>query len=544
MLRKSEVRRLGKDNIMAGLISNQQHGGSFFSQTPERIFTPEDFSPDENLMIQTAEQFSRKEILPQLEALDQQAEGLMPSLVRKAGELGFCGIDTAEAYDGLGLSKNLAARILEFLSLNGSFSVTIGITSGISQVGLSLFGEESQRQQFLPKLTSGEWIGAYALSEPNSGSDALSMSCRAERHGDKWVLNGTKMWISNAKWADLFLVMAKVDGERVTAFLVERNAPGVSVAPEEDKMGLKGSSTARLVLENAEIPLENQLYVEGKGHHVAFNALNLGRFKLASMSIGPAREAITQAASYALDRKQFGQSISDFGLIRKKLAEMAGRFYAAESMIYRTGALIDQAFDQQGGSVEGNRLAAEEFAIECSACKVLSTEVEAFIVDEAIQVFGGYGFTEEFPVARLYRDARVSRIYEGTNEINRVFLADRLMRRAKEGRLSLSGSGDSYLSELAAKAFAHAGSGQVFIGALSDLAMLSYAEQSARLRAKQQGGIFDLAYQNFLQWAQLQGAAAYQIATGEAVHVPATPHLGIDELAAAVLETKAPLRKT
>ena len=239
----------------------------------------------------------------------------MPSLIRKAGDLGFCGIDSPEAYGGLGLSKNLAARILEFLSLNGSFSVTYGITSGISQVGLSLFGNESQKQQYLPKLTSGQWIGAYALSEPNSGSDALSVSTRAERKGDKWILNGTKMWISNAKWADLFLVMAKIDGEKFSAFLVEKDFPGVSVAREEHKMGLKGSSTARLVLENAEVPLENLLYEPGLGHHVAFNALNLGRFKLSSMSIGPAREAIGASAAYALDRKQFGRSIASFGLI-------------------------------------------------------------------------------------------------------------------------------------------------------------------------------------------------------------------------------------
>lgn len=526
---------------MAGIITTTEHGGSFFAKCPEQIFTPEDFSVDELLMIQTAEQFSRKEILSRVDLIDQQQEGLMPKLLLDAGAIGFCGIDTPEEYGGLGLSKNLSARILEFLSLNASFSVSIGITSGISQVGLAMFGSEEQRQKYLPRLTSGEWIGAYALSEPDSGSDALSLSTKAERRNGHWVLNGTKMWISNAKWANLFLVIAKVDGERVTAFLVERDFPGVSIGREEHKMGLKGSSTARLVLENAVVPLENMLYLEGKGHQVALNSLNLGRFKLASMSIGPAREAIGQAASYALDRKQFGKSISEFGLVRKKFAEMASRFYAAESMIYRTGALIDGAFDQLSGPIEGNKAAAEEFAIECSACKIFATEVEAFIVDEAVQIFGGYGYTEEFPVARIFRDARVSRIYEGTNEINRVFLGDRLRRRAAEGRLSLVAAGDSFISELAGKVFAVDRLDQVFLGALSDIALLTYAEQSARLRAKQRGGIFQLAYENFANWANMLAAETYRVATGEGVALPAPHPYHIDELAQAVLQKQAPL---
>ncbi len=527
--------------FMAGIITSTEHGGSFFSKCPEQIFTPEDFSADELLMIQTAEQFSRKEILPRLELIDQQQEGLMPKLLAEAGAIGFCGIDTPEEYGGLGLSKNLAARILEYLSLNASFSVSIGVTSGISQVGLTMFGSEEQRQKYLPKLASGEWIGAYALSEPDSGSDALSLSTKAELRDGHWVLNGTKMWISNAKWANLFLVMAKVDGERITAFLVERDSPGVSIGREEHKMGLKGSSTARLVLENAVVPPENMLYLEGKGHQVALNSLNLGRFKLASMSIGPAREAIAQAAAYAVDRKQFGKSISEFGLVRKKFAEMASRFYAAESMIYRTGALIDGAFEQLSGPIEGNKAAAEEFAIECSACKIFATEVESFIVDEALQIFGGYGFTEEFPVARIFRDARVSRIYEGTNEINRVFLGDRLRRRAAEGRLSLVAAGDSYISELAGKVFAVDRSDQVFLGALSDIALLTYAEQSARLRATQRGGIFQLGYENFVNWANMLAAETYRIATGEGIDLPAPLPYHVDELALAVLQKHAPL---
>lgn len=524
-------------------------GGEFFASTPSEIMTPEDFSGDERLMIDTAEQFSRKEVLPVAERLDAQEDGLMPSLIRKAGELGFCGPDTPEAYGGLGLGKNLSARMLEFLSLNGSFSVTIGVTSGISQIGLVLFGNEEQRSRYLPRLASGEWIGAYALSEPNSGSDALAMTTRAERKGGTWVLDGTKMWISNAKWAQLFLVLAKVDGEHVTAFLVERDAPGVSIGREEHKMGLKGSSTARLILENAQVPEENLLYIEGKGHHVAFNALNIGRFKLAAMSLGPARDAIGLAVAYAQDRKQFGRPISEFGLIRRKFAEMAARFYAAESMLYRTGACIDAAFAEHGGSVEGNRRAAEEYAIECSACKVMTTEVEAFIVDEGLQVFGGYGFTEEFPIARTYRDARVSRIYEGTNEINRVFLADRLVRWAAEGRVSLQAAADSFASELAGKGFARftpterglRDADQIAVGALSDLAMLAYMEQSSRLRAAKVGGLTKDLHALALRWINLRAAEAYQWLSGEPVAIPAGEACELNGVVDAVLSKKAPL---
>jgi alkylation response protein AidB-like acyl-CoA dehydrogenase len=511
-------------------------GCSFFSQTPAQIFTPEDFVGDEALMISTAEQFTKGEVLPVVERLDAQEEGLTPALVRKAGELGFCGIDSPEEHGGLGLSKNLAARILEFLSLNGSFSVTIGITSGISQFGLSAFGTEAQKAKYLPLLTSGEWIGAYALSEPNSGSDALSASTRADERNGKWILNGTKMWISNAKWAQFFVVFAKVGGEKFSAFLVERDFPGVSIAREEHKMGLKGSSTARLVLEEAEIPLDNLLYEEGLGHHVAFNSLNMGRFKLSSMSIGPARDAMSLAAEYALDRKQFGRSISEFGLIRKKFADMAARFYAAESMIYRTGALIDSAFEAYGGDIPGNRKAAEEFSVECSACKVFSTEAQDFIIDEAFQCFGGYGFTEEFPIARHYRDARVTRIYEGTNEINRVFLADRLSRRAAEGRVALTASGDSFISELAGRALSRKPANQIEMGAMSDLVMLTYGEQSARLRAAQTGGLNESLAAQFTNWANVEAARAFSLATGDSVSLPAPKRVDAEELGGAVLK--------
>ena len=380
------------------LVASQ--GATFLHGDPPEVFTPEDFDGDERLMIETAEAFCRNEVLPRVEALDKQEPGLMPRLVKEAGELGLCGVDTDETYGGLGLGKNLAARILEFMSLNGSFSVTYGITSGISQVGLSLFGTDEQKARFLPPLAQGAEIGAYALSEPDSGSDALSATSRATRDGEEFVLDGTKMWISNAQWADQFLTLAKVDGERFTAFVVPRDTPGVSIGREEHKMGLKGSSTARLVLDGARIPAEFMLHEEGKGHQVAFNALNIGRFKLASMSIGPARDAIALGEAYARDRKQFGRPIASFGLIQEKLALAAAKFFAIEAAIYRTGADMDAAFAAFGGTPEGNRKAAEEYAIECSAIKVVATEFESEIVDEMLQIYGGYGFTEEFPIAR------------------------------------------------------------------------------------------------------------------------------------------------
>jgi len=492
-------------------------------------------------MIETAEHFSRKEVLPLVERLEKQEDGLIPGLIRKAGELGFCGVDAPDQYGGLGLGKALAARILEYLSLDGSFSVTLGVTSGIGQVGISWFGTPSQKERYLPKVLSGEWISAYCLSEPNSGTDALAAQTRAERRGDKWVLNGTKMWISNAKWANLFIVFAKVDGERFSAFLVERDFPGVSVSREEYKLGLKGSSTARVLLEDAEVPLENLLHQEGKGHQVAFNSLNMGRFKLSSMSIGPARQAITEAAQYALDRRQFGRPIADFGLIRKKFAEMAARFYVAESMIYRTGALIDEAFALSDGSPAGNAGAAQEHSVECSMCKVFASEAQGFIVDEALQVYGGYGFTEEFPLARHYRDARVSRIYEGTNEINRVFIADRLYRRAEEGRVSIESSSDSFIAELAARAFAHRPEDQIGMGALSDLLIAQYAEQSSRLRAKQSGGNYQELDRIARNGLNAQAAAAFQIATGESVQLPAVEKVDLEAVACAVYDVKRPL---
>jgi alkylation response protein AidB-like acyl-CoA dehydrogenase len=530
-------------------VSTQSQGGcSFFLAAPERAFAPEDFMHDERLMAATAEQFCRKEVLGHLDRIEALEEGFTPAVVRRAGELGFCGVDAPEAYGGLGLGRNLAARILEFLSLNASFGVTIGITSGISQTGLALFGSDALRRRYLPSLTSGEQIGAYALSEPNAGSDALGLSTRAVRQLDHWVLNGTKMWISNARWAHQFLVIART-GDGFSAFVVERDRPGLTVEREERKAGLLGSSTARVTFDNVEVPLANLLYEEGKGHHVAFNALNLGRFKLASMSVGPARLAIQEAANYSQERRQFGRPIGEFGLVRRKLAEMAARFYAAESAIYRTGAYIDEAFALSDGSWAGNAAACGANAVECSLIKVLATEAEAFIVDEALQVFGGYGYTVEFPVARLWRDARVSRIYEGTNEVNRLFAADRLAKRLAVSGSGFSGPGDSFIGELAGRALTQAverygteslarSAPQTLTGAVADLAMLAYAEQSARLRAQRFGGLHGDLCRLFAAWAQAQAAAACQVATGEAVQLPPSSYDAVDPIAQAVIDKR------
>lgn len=468
----------------------ETYGGQFLLDPSAPAFSPEKFTADERLMADTALQFAKGEVLPIVERLDAQEDGLMPALVQKACELGFGGPDTPEQYGGLGLSKSVATRILEMLSLNGSFSTTIGVQQGVAQLPIALFGSEEQKQKYLPKLTSGEWMGAYALSEPNSGSDALSASSRAVMNGSNYEITGTKMWISNAKWAKLFATFAKIDGEKFSCFLIERDYPGVEISREEHKMGLKGSSTARLVLDNAAVPCENLLYEAGMGHRVALNALNIGRCKIGAMALGQVRSAMHVAAKYAKERKQFGQPIANFGLMREKLARMAALMFGAESALYRTSGLLDDAFDRRdpnGDAIDENRKACEEFQIECSLTKVLTTEVLSAIVDEALQIHGGYGFTEEFAIARLYRDARVMRIYEGTNEINRVFAFDRIVKRGVIQKLidaAPTCPAHSYLIQAARAIDTSSPMPQELTACMSDLLILTYAQQSANRRAE------------------------------------------------------------
>ena len=419
-------------------------GGNFLlSETdPDHIFTPEDLSADQRLMAQTAEKFMEKDVLPQLEALEHQEAGLTPKLFRQAGELGLLGMEVPAEFEGLGLGKTSGVGVEEQLSRLGGFGVTCGAHAGIGTQPLLYFGTEAQKQKYLSKLATGEWMAAYALSEAGSGSDALGLRTKAtlSPDGKHYLLNGTKMWISNAAWADLFTIFAKVDGQHVTAFLVERSFPGVSTGKEEHKMGIKTSSTRRVILEDAKVPVENLLGGVGKGAYIAFNILNAGRFKLGAGAIGAAKESLKVATRYALERQQFGRPLASFGLIQQKLAEMASRGFAAESAVYRTAAMMD-AVCETGETMDSTNppfpRGLDEFALECSIIKVACSEIFDAAADETLQIHGGYGYTEEFPAARSVRDSRINRIFEGTNEINRLFIPGLLLRRAQRGRLPL-----------------------------------------------------------------------------------------------------------
>jgi alkylation response protein AidB-like acyl-CoA dehydrogenase len=420
-------------------------GGNFLltETDPSLVFTPADLSSEQRLMAQTAEKFMEKEVLPNLEALEHQAEGLAPKLFRKAAELGLLGMEVPAEYDGLGLGKTSAVGVEEQLTRLGGFGVTCGAHTGIGTLPLLYFGTEAQKRNYLPKLATGEWMGAYALSEADAGSDALGLRTKAtlSPDGRHYVLNGTKMWISNAAWADLFTIFAKVDGQHVTAFLVERTFPGVSTGKEEQKLGIKSSSTRRVILEDARVPVENLLGEVGKGAYIAFNILNAGRFKLGVGAIGAAKESLKIAARYALERHQFGRPLASFGLIQQKLADMAARIFAGESAVYRTAAMMDAVFET-GETLDSMQppfpRGLEEFALECSIIKVAGSEILDDVADESLQIHGGYGYTEEFPAARVCRDSRINRIFEGTNEINRLFIPGLLLRRAQRGRFPLA----------------------------------------------------------------------------------------------------------
>ncbi len=419
-------------------------GGNFLltETDPTLVFTPEDLSSEQRLMAQTAEKFMDKEVMPNLEALEHQQEGLTRKLFRQAGELGLLGMGVPEVHGGLGLNKASAVGVEEQLTRLGGFGVTCGAHCGIGTQPLLYFGTEAQKKKYLPKLATGEWMAAYALSETGSGSDALGLRTKAtlSADGKHYLLNGTKMWISNAGWADLFTIFAKVDGQHTSAFLVERTFPGVSLGKEEHKLGIKSSSTRRVILEDAQVPVENLLGEAGKGAYIAFNILNLGRFKLGAGAIGGAKESLKIATRYALERQQFGRPIASFGLIQQKLADMATRIFAGESAIYRTAAMMDAVCDT-GELMDSTNppflRELDEFALECSIIKVACSEILDQVADETLQIHGGYGYTEEFPAARTYRDSRINRIFEGTNEINRLFIPGLLMRRAQRGRFPL-----------------------------------------------------------------------------------------------------------
>ncbi|HTZ75282.1 MAG TPA: acyl-CoA dehydrogenase family protein [Candidatus Aquilonibacter sp.] len=434
-----------------------RRGGSFLvgAATPEEIFTPADLTDDQRLIGQTTEEFVTKEVLPRIAELEQHKKGVLPELLKKAGEIGLLGGLVPEQYGGAQLDKVATTVLAEKLAAYASMAVAHGGHAGIGTIPLVYFGTEEQKTKYLPKLATGEWLACYCLSEPQAGSDALASRTRAvlSPDGKSWILNGQKMWITNGGFADVFTIFAKVDGEKFSCFVVERNTPGFSVGAEENKMGIRGSSTVPLFFENAAIPKENLLHEIGRGHIVAFNTLNAGRFSLGAYCLGGSKKAIADSAKYAKERTAFGKPIADFGLIEAKLGEMAVRTFALESMIYRTAGMIEAAVSAAESGPDKSKAAMqtlEEYAIESSISKVAGSEILDYCVDEGVQIFGGYGFHEDYPMARAYRDSRVNRIFEGTNEINRMLIVQMLMKRAMTGALPLIAAGKKLADEILA----------------------------------------------------------------------------------------------
>ena len=506
-------------------------GGSFLleSPRPEDVFTPADLNDDQRLIGQSAEEFVIKEVLPHVKNLEAKKPGLLPGLVKKAGELGLLSGGIPEQYGGAGLDKVATTVLTEKLSIYGGFAVTHGAHAGIGTLPIVYFGTEEQKKKYLPKLATGEWIGAYCLSEPQAGSDAQNSLTRAELtpDGKHYILNGQKMWITNGGFADIYIVFAKIGGEKFSAFIVERTFPGIKPGNEEHKMGIHGSSTTPVFLEHCKVPKENLLHDVGRGHIVAFNILNAGRFTLGASAVGGSKYVLATAAKYAKERKAFGKAIGDFGLMREKLAEMAIQLFAVESMIYRSAGNMETAMastsnngsESASEKIQNTMKVLEEYAIESSIAKIYGSEMLDFVVDEAVQIFGGYGFHEDYPVCRAYRDSRINRIFEGTNEINRMLIIQMLMRRAMGGQLALIPAAMKLADEiLAGPSFEETGDGvlaaettvvanckkiflqsaggavqkyrekladeQELVAALSNIVMEIYAMESSLLRAQ------------------------------------------------------------
>jgi len=447
-------------------------GGSFLleDRRTDEVFAPEDFTEEQRMIARAAEDFMETEMVPRLPEILALRYDATRELLRKAGEVGLLGVEIPAEYGGLGLDKVSGCLIAEKAARDGSFAVSFTGHVGIGSLPIVYFGTEEQKRKYLPRLASGEWIGSYSLSEASSASDAMNARARASLSADgrHWVLNGEKMWLTNAGFADLYITFAKVDGQHFTAFVIEKGTPGVSLGAEEKKTGIKGSSTRPLILQDALVPRENLLGEVGKGHKIAFNILNIGRFKLAAGCVGGAKLALRAAVAYGAGRTAFGRPVTDFGLVRHKVGEMAIRIYAAESMVYRTAGMIDRNLadvDLRDTAAVLKRV--EEYDVECSMLKVWCSEMLDYVVDETVQVHGGAGFVEDYPAERYWRDARVNRIFEGTNEINRLLVPGRLVRRAMAGGLPVL---ERARALLGATGFKAAEIGQGFLAAESAMA--------------------------------------------------------------------------